>query len=241
MGVVGGVAALVFLFWPDAQPKPEPGPPPPFTLVDSDVDREENVAADIVLVEGEPVKPAHESASVVSAVLRNSGDNPVLITKADVHLSAVREAGCSSGGGLADIQAQYDIKVPLEAEEGAVVTRKMKYALPPHSQERVAFTVGPEHFYEGSQPWIYTFTITIHADDGSTVTVPEVSYLSPLKGAKGFLGNARHAVSHPEGSIINPACVSRQARSVAQLVKAAKRPSPELREFSAELSRIAAQ
>ncbi|MEJ1201590.1 MULTISPECIES: hypothetical protein [unclassified Streptomyces] len=233
------MAALVFLFWPDAQP--EPDPPPSLSLVDSDVDREENVAADIVLVEGEPVKPAHESASVVSAVLRNSGDNPVLITKADVRLSAVREAGCPRGGGLADIKAQYDIKVPLDAKAGAVLTRKMKYSLPPHSQERVAFTVGPEHFYEGSRPWIYTFTITIQAADGSKVTVPEVTYLSPLKGASGFLATARYAVAHPNGGHMDPTCVSRQARSVAQLVKAAKRPSPELTEFSEELTRISGQ
>ncbi len=46
--VVAGVAGLVFLFWPDVQPKPDPEPPPPVELIDSDVDREQNIAADVV-------------------------------------------------------------------------------------------------------------------------------------------------------------------------------------------------
>ncbi|MFD5747913.1 hypothetical protein [Streptomyces sp. NPDC127033] len=247
VAVVAGVAGLIFLFWPDAQPQPtpepEPEPPPAVTLVNSDVDREENIAADRVF-DGEVTGRIEQSTSVVSAVLRNSGDNPALITHAEVRLSAVNQVGCSYGAGNTEIAAQYDIKVPRDAGNGTVITRKMLYTLPPRAQERVAFTVGPPRDGEGSLPWVYTFTIDLHLDDGSTVTVPEVSYLSPLIRSEAILDGAQETMdSEQDGrrGPMDPTCVAEQARSVAGLVSSAARPSPELREFSAELTRVAAQ
>lgn len=182
-------------------------------------------------------------ASVVSVTLRNSADNPVLVTRAEVRLASATEVFCRYGAGLTDIKAQYDIKIPREAGAGSVILRKMKYTLPSHTQERVAFTVGPERYGEGSMPWIYTFTISLHMDDGSTVTMPAVTYLAPTDKATTFLVMAEQAMN-PEQSggtgLMEPSCVSKQAHSAAQLVKSASRPSPELREFSAELTRVAA-
>ncbi|MFK0132444.1 hypothetical protein ACIQRZ_19080 [Streptomyces rubiginosohelvolus] len=234
VALVGGTATAIFLLWPDAQPKPDENPPPPVALVDSDVDREQNVKADVYSDTGIPPEKLLERASVVSAVLRNSGDNPVLVTHADVRLSAAVTVGCDSGSGLATIQAQYDVKFPVAAAAGYVATRKMKYTLPPHSQERVAFTVGPEKHFAGSLPKVYTFTIDLHMDDGSKVTIPEVSYLSPLKVAQGFLDNAKAK------RVRSPACLPQQARAVSRLVEGAARPSPELREFSEEFTRATA-
>ncbi len=182
-------------------------------------------------------------ASVVSVTLRNSADNPVLVTRAEVRLTSATEVFCRYGGGLTDIKAQYDIKIPGQAGAGSVIPRKMKYTLPPHTQERVAFTVGPERYGEGSMPWIYTFTISLHMDDGSTLTVPKVTYLAPTNMATAFLANAEQTMNPKQSGgpgLMQPSCVSKQARSVAQLVKSAPRPSPELREFSAKLTRVAA-
>ncbi|GAA2462689.1 hypothetical protein [Streptomyces macrosporus] len=229
------------LFWPDVQPKPSPEPPPRVELVDSDVDREQNIAADVVFDE-QVTEQVEVPASVVSVTLRNRADDPVLVTHAEVRLTSATEVLCPYGAGPTVIKAQYNIKIPHKAGAGSVITRKMKYTLPPHGQERVAFTVGPESYGEGSMPWIYTFTISLHMDDGSTVTVPEVTYLAPTNKATEFLAVAEQAMN-PEQSggagLMEPACVSRQARSVAQLVKSASRPSPELRDFSAELTRLA--
>lgn len=241
--VIAGVAGLIFLFWPDAQPKPEPEPVPAVELVDSDVDREQNVAADVVF-DGQVTDQVQVPASVVSATLRNSADNPVLITRAEVHLVAAAEVNCRYGAGPTDITAQYDIKIPADAREGAVIPRKMKYTLLPHAQERIAFTVGPERYGEGSMPWIYTFTISLYMDDGATVTVPKVTYLAPTDKATAFLAMADQATGPPQPGgpgLMDPSCISKQARFVAQLVKSAPRPSPELREFSVELARVAAQ
>ncbi|MET8883824.1 hypothetical protein [Streptomyces rubiginosohelvolus] len=152
IALVGGTATAIFLFWPDAQPKPSDDPPPPVTLVDSDVDREENVTADVYVDTGIPPEKLTDQASVISAVLRNSGDNPVLVTHADVRLRSVEEVGCATGAGLATIQARYDVKFPVNARAGDVAQRKMKYTLPPNSQERVAFTVGPEKRTKGHFP-----------------------------------------------------------------------------------------
>ncbi|MFD8276341.1 hypothetical protein [Streptomyces flaveolus] len=240
--VVAGIVGLVFLFWPDAQPKADPEPPPRVELIDSDVDREQNVAANVIF-DGQVTEQAKVSASVVSVTLRNSADNPVLITHAEVRLTSATEILCTYGGGLTDIQAQYNVKIPRGAGAGTVISRKMKYTLPPHTQERVAFTVGPERYGEGSMPWIYTFTISLHMDDGSTVTVPEVTYLAPTDMATAFLAMAEQAMSPEqpgEAGLMEPACVSKQARSIGQLVKSAPRPSPELRDFSAKLTRLAA-
>jgi hypothetical protein len=241
--VVAGIVGLVFLFWPDAQPKPDPEPPPRVELVDSDVDREQNIAADVIF-DGQVTERVKVPTSVVSVTLRNSADNPVLVTHAEVRLTSATEVRCTYGAGLTDIKAQYNIKIPHEAGTGSVIPRKMKYTLPPHTQERMAFTVGPESYGEGSMPWIYTFTLSLHMDDGSTVTVPEVTYLAPTDMATAFLAMAEQAMNPEQwggAGLMKPACVSEQARSVAQLVKSASRPSPELRDFSAKLTRLATQ
>ncbi|GAA2391552.1 hypothetical protein GCM10010420_14690 [Streptomyces glaucosporus] len=240
VALIGGIVGLVFVLWPDAQPEPEPDPSP-VELVDSDVDREENVAADVVF-DGQVTNRFQDRASVVSATLRNSGDNPVLITHAEVRITALHVVDCGYGAGATDIKARYDIKVPDGATKGSKISRKMKYTLPPHTQERVAFTVGPRRYGEGSVPRVYTFTVALHLDDGSEVVIPEISYLSPLSLAEEFLAHAEQAINPEPGigaGLMDPSCVSRQARSLEQLVRSASRPSPELREFSKELSGIA--
>ncbi|WP_066952150.1 hypothetical protein [Streptomyces lushanensis] len=72
--------------------------------------------------------------------------------------------------------------------------------------------------------------------------VRRLLYLSRLTAADQFLYAARQAMAlQAQGTqgLMDPACVERQARAIAQLVTKVPRPSPELREFGAELSEAA--
>ncbi|WP_406500875.1 hypothetical protein OG936_39355 (plasmid) [Streptomyces sp. NBC_00846] len=53
----------------------------------------------------------------------------------------------------------------------------MKYTVPPHKQERVAFTVGQKLVGDGSLPRVYIFKITLDLDDKSHIEVPEMTYM----------------------------------------------------------------
>ncbi|MEU7181030.1 MULTISPECIES: hypothetical protein [Streptomyces] len=176
-------------------------------------------------------------ASMPSVTLRNTSGDPVLVTDAGFQFSSAEELTCTSGAGGAQLRAQYNIKVPIQHSKSFTVKRKMKYTVPPHRQERVAFSVDPEYEWEGQLPYIYTFTVVLHADNEVRLDVPESTVIITPDGLKAYLENARTAT---EGSgITDPGCIRKEAKAVQKVVAEAKRPSPELREFSAELTRIA--
>ncbi|MER6979865.1 hypothetical protein [Streptomyces carpinensis] len=244
VAVVGGlisalaaITGLVFLLVPDWQPEPKPSMG--LELVESDVVREKDIRAEIS-EDGSPAGAFNEKASTLSVTLRNTSDDPILITSAEAHFSSVKEVGCPYGAGVADLKALYDIRVPPLRRGAFTVKREFKYTVPPHSQERVGFSVGPERSWEGFLPLVYTFTLVLHPDHGASLIVPEATQLAPQSAADTVLGTARAlAEREPYASVPTPACVRKQAAIVQKTVSAAKRPSPELREFSAELTRIA--
>lgn len=242
-GVISGVAALaglVFLFFPDILPKPKPDPKPPkVQLAGFDLDREKEIAAD----QQPPEQPATRIGireSMLSATLRNNGDNPVLITRAEVRFASARPVGCPVGAGDASIEARYDIKVSHEKTRNFTQNRKMAYTLPPHSQERIAFTVGPEVTGAAQPPMLYTFSITLHLDDGTSIRIPYVRHLAPQEGAEGYLANARSAMAGQLG-VMRPECLRAEAAAVQRYTGAARHPSPELREFSREFTKVVGQ
>ncbi|GGK30857.1 hypothetical protein GCM10011583_73440 [Streptomyces camponoticapitis] len=66
-------------------------------------------------------------ASLVTVILRNSGDNPALGSEAEFNFSSITEVGCPYGAGGTQVKARYDIKVPVEAQAPLKQVRKMKY------------------------------------------------------------------------------------------------------------------
>ncbi|MFF9480084.1 hypothetical protein [Streptomyces sp. NPDC014733] len=233
VGAVAGVVGLVFLLVPGLQPEAAKG----IELVDSDVDREENIRADFTTPDSPPGR-INMRASMLSVTLRNTSDDPVLVTDAVFHFSSAEELKCTSGAGGTELRAQYNIKVPNQGGTSFSVKRKMKYTVPPHRQERVAFSLGPEVEWSGNLPYIYTFDVALHADDDVRIDVPEATMIVTPDLLESYLENARRAAT--EGlSIPEPGCIRKEAEAVRKVVAEAKRPSPELREFSAELTRIA--
>ncbi len=242
-GAIGAVAAiigLIFVLMPDLQPKPKPEHSG-VNLVDSDIDREKNISADVT-VDGESRGQLSEQASMLSVALRNTSDDPVLVNYAEARFTSVEKVGCPYGAGGAEIKERYDFKVPPFRRGAFTVTRKMQYKVPPHGLERVGFAVGPERTWEGNLPRIYTFTVVLHLDNGDRLTVPEVTMLAPQSAADTALSAAQSRVGSGEedpNPYTTPECIRKQAETARKAVAAAKRPSPELREFSADLTRVA--
>ncbi|NLU70767.1 hypothetical protein [Streptomyces sp. HNM0574] len=239
-GVIGAVAALlglVFLLLPDL--KPEPGPPEA-ELVDFDLDRERNIRADVTSIDGSAGQRITTRASLVTVTLRNTSPDPMFLTHADLHFASADSVGCLQGGGATDIEAAYDVKVPAGDRKDFHVERKLKYTLPPHQQERIAFTVGPKLAAHRSPPAVYTFTTTLHLDSGQRIDLPRVEYLAPVDRATAFLEEARSSMAGEAAGWMRPECLRKEAASLARTVEQARRPSPELREFSAELSAVVA-
>ncbi|MEU5286860.1 hypothetical protein AB0G97_23045 [Streptomyces sp. NPDC020755] len=115
----------------------------------------------------------------------------------------------------------------------------MKYGLPPHEQERVAFTVGPKSVFDGQLPRAYTFAITLHLDDKTRVKVPEMTYMDP-SSIKSVLWSAERAVEDGERfGFTTVSCIKEQERKARKIIKQAKNVSPELQRYSAELTRLA--
>lgn len=134
------------------------------------------------------------------------------------------------------MKARYDIKVPFKARTPMKQVRKMKYTLPPHAQERVAFTVGPERAYEGNLPQVYVFTIILRLADGSHIEIPKMTYMDPF-GQEPALEAAEQAMTIGH-FMATEACVREQESKVRKLVRGTKQVSPELKNFSTELTRI---
>ncbi|MFH8221983.1 hypothetical protein ACH4C2_23285 [Streptomyces sp. NPDC018057] len=229
---------LLFLLVPDLQPKPSPEPDPGAKLVDFDLDQEQRIRADWVSDGGEPGTTGDWKSSLVTVILRNSGDNPVLVSQAEFRFSAITELGCPYGAGGLEVKARYDIRIPSRAQAPFQRVRKMKYTIPPHEQERVAFTVGPERVYEGGLPHVYVFTISLRLSDHSRIEIPEMTYMDPY-GQEPALEAAEQAMTTGHFSATE-ACVRAQERKARELAAGTSTVSPELRSFSAELTRITA-
>ncbi|MCX5612984.1 hypothetical protein OHB39_36345 [Streptomyces sp. NBC_00047] len=242
ISVVGGAVAilvailgLAFDFFPGYKPEPDP---PKLELSNVDVAREQDIAADWTL--GDEPQPVRNdwTSSLLSIALRNRSADKVLVTEARFEFSAVTTLGCPYGAGGSVIKARYDIKVPVGTNPPSTLTRPLKFEVPPHGNERIGFTVGPETVQGGSRPTVYTFTATISSDDKSRLTTDPVVLMNP-QNTKSVLQAAESAMRYGTGAT-TPACVREQARKAREIVEGATLVSPELVKYSEELNRLAA-
>ncbi|MGW5852379.1 hypothetical protein ACWFQ8_31320 [Streptomyces sp. NPDC055254] len=242
ISVVGGALAilvailgLVFDFFPGCKPEPDS---PKLELSNVDVAREQDIAADWTLADEPQPTVNNWTSSLLSIALRNRSEDKVLVTEAKFEFSAVTELGCSYGAGASVLKARYDVKVPDESTPPFTLTRPLKFEVPPHDNERIGFTVGPETFPDGSLPRAYTFTATLSADDKSSLTTDPVVLMNPQR-TKSVLQAAESAMRYGKGAT-TPACVREQARKAREIVEGATLVSPELVKYSEELNRLAA-
>ncbi|MEU5958759.1 hypothetical protein [Streptomyces sp. NPDC047525] len=234
VAILVAVLGLVFGFFPGCQPPP---PEPKLKLSDVDVAREKDIAADWTYA-GEPhgVVERWES-SMLSIALRNPSDNKVLVTQAEFVISAVTKLGCPYGGGGSSIQARYDIKVPDGRSTPFTLRRPLKFEVPPHDNQRIGFTMGPESFVDGGLPNVYRFTLTLTADDKSRLTTDPVILMTP-QGSDSVLEAAEDAMRKGPGAT-TPECVKKLARTAREIVEGGDLVSPELMKYSTELNRLA--
>lgn len=97
--IVAGILGLLFLLFPDIQP--EPTPESALELVDFDIDKESEIRADWQIDEGSLGKGVIEDwkASLVTIILRNKSNNPVLVSQATLHFRSISTLGCPYGAG----------------------------------------------------------------------------------------------------------------------------------------------
>ncbi|GGO58851.1 hypothetical protein [Streptomyces lasiicapitis] len=242
ISVAGGAVAilvaslgLVFGFFLGCKRQP---PPPKLELSDVDVAREKDIAAD--WTSGDEPRPAMNdwTSSLLSIALRNRSEDKVLVTEAEFAINAVTQLGCPYGAGGSVVKARYDIKIPDLRTPPFTVTRPLKFEVPPHDNERIGFTVGPETVPDGSLPRVYSFTVTLSADDKSRLTTAPVVLMNP-QGTASVLDAAEEVMSDGTG-FVKPACVREQARKAREIVEGATLVSPELTKYSDELNRLAA-
>jgi hypothetical protein len=236
LGIVTAVTGLLFLFVPGWRPGSEP---PKLKLVDFDVDKLANIRADWSVAE-EPQPPLTDwKSSVVTLVVRNEREDPVLVRDAVFHFSGIEEVGCPYGAGGGEVRAGYDVKVPPATRAPYEQVRKTKLTVPPHQQTHLDFTVGPATVYDGSLPVVYRFTMTLHTDAG-TIEIPEVALLDPSHTDAVLEAAAEAVKDGGAAGFTTVSCVREQARRAREIVATAGHASPELKDYSAELTRLTA-
>ncbi|MFC8176023.1 hypothetical protein [Streptomyces sp. NPDC057325] len=234
IAALGGVLGLVFLLFPNLQPQSEAGAE--VKLVDVDLAKEEEIRADWTSAGGDEAgETAQWKASLVTVVLRNSGENPALVTQTEFDFSSVTQVGCPYGASGLEVKARYDIKIPAGAKVPFRQTRKLKYSLPSHGQERIAFTVGPEMTSDGVLPSVYTFTITLRLDDGSSITTPRMTYMDP-SGSESVLTTGDQVVRYGPIGDFTAACLKEQERMARELSAGSPYVSAELKRYSSQLT-----
>ncbi|MFJ9576153.1 hypothetical protein ACIRQF_07125 [Streptomyces sp. NPDC101191] len=234
IAALGGALGLVFLLFPNLQPQPESGAE--VELVDVDLAKEEEIRADWTSAGGDEAgETAQWKASLITVVLRNSGENPALVSQAEFDFSSAAHVGCPYGASGLEVKARYDIKVPADAKAPFRQARKLKYSLPPQGQERIAFTVGPEMAPDGVLPSVYTFTITLRLDDGSSITTPKMTYMDP-SGSESVLTTGDQVVRHGPIGGFTAACLKEQERKARELSAGSSYVSAELKRYSSQLT-----
>jgi hypothetical protein len=172
--------------------------------------------------------------SVIDVALRNLGNAPALITRAEFKFQRVDALAPCTGAGELEYSAGYDIRVPhsLLGKGPFVKDRSMRFQVKPNTVDRVGFTVGPERFGEGAWPWIYDVEILLHQDTGQTLRVGRVLLLVPAFDQ--WEGIARGDwVSVDSLSTFD--CVTENATLLQQAVKTNGLHAPELVGFYNEL------
>ncbi|MCA1605325.1 MAG: hypothetical protein LC808_41845 [Actinobacteria bacterium] len=79
--------------------------------------------------------------------VRNSGNEPELITELRLVLREVKSIVCPGGGGGVSVEAEYDFKIPKYARVIAmpqIHTKSVRFELEPNRVDRLRVTLGPE-------------------------------------------------------------------------------------------------
>ncbi|MFS8199304.1 hypothetical protein ACLVWQ_11525 [Streptomyces sp. CWNU-52B] len=202
-------------------------------VADFTVDKEKNIKADWSTDTEKGTNTV--GTSLISVTLRNISDNPVRLTQTQFKFDHISGQECVLGGGDGRIAGRYDIKVPDSAKSPISVTRKMGWDLPPHKQETISYTVGPEHSAAGSLAWIYRFTIFITSDKGE-IELPTVAHAASSDLVDVTIGNAELVFSPDSEYRSRQPCFKDEAKIVDDIIDSTKHTSPELRKLNKGLA-----
>ncbi|MGY4276972.1 hypothetical protein ACVILE_003152 [Streptomyces sp. M18.1] len=225
LAILSGIVALLFQLFPDWQP--ERDGTPSLKVADFNVEHEENIQADAIGEDGKKTKVEEWPSSMITVTIRNEGDDPVLIRNARFKFHHIDEFSCDGGGGLGWPIGRYDVKLAGE-KSGAVVDRKMRWTIPPHDQETVAFTVGPKGGVNMSVS-LYRFQITLERDEGDKVELPVVAHAAPLMWIEMHGKGSPGASSPPGNSEIE--CWKKEWHELMAFTETGDVKSPEFRSF----------
>lgn len=118
-------------------------------------------------VSSERIKAA---AAVIT--LRNSGQQPALLTKVKVEIiDLFPMAGCWGAGGV-ETTAEYDVRVPddiISRDPPRYVETPVKFQVEGQKIDQLAITIGPEIVYEGHWPNIYFVEIWLVDESGAEI------------------------------------------------------------------------
>ena len=120
------------------------------------------------------IRPITVTSSPVDITLKNNGDKPALITKADaevVFFSPLQD--CTPGGARPGyVSADYSINLPTLDDAGSVAlgaySTSMRFEVKPASVDRMRLTIGPKRqTYAGNNPLVMAVRLTLihHGSD----------------------------------------------------------------------------
>jgi hypothetical protein len=165
--------------------------------------------------------------SVVDITLRNKGTAPALVVSADLAFKTATELENCSGAGPGVVTAQYDVRVPVDpAVTGHPFAsrRDMRFVVRPNSIDRLQLSVGPESYGLSSWPWVYQFDLTLHEDNGQSLSAGTIGLL-------GLPGQSWNKFGGLSSQTMNPgtfACVAHDASLLSQAMVSPGLHSPEL-------------
>ncbi|WOX26361.1 hypothetical protein [Streptomyces solicathayae] len=227
-----GIIVLVFMFWPDLQP--ERDKTPTVAISDFNVDKERNIQADEYYTDMDSevkTRPVKWTSSMATITLRNEGDDTVTIKKATLHLLAFENLGCKDGGGLGYPEGRYGFKIGDADKPGKTLVQPMRWKLPAHDAETMAFSVGPSA-PDPEVIQVYRYQLTLEPDRGSPITLPVVVHAAP----EGYLAKTGEGERDYAAALTDPCW--RGAERFAKGVQESDRASPEYRYLQSRLDAL---
>ncbi|MFF5611275.1 hypothetical protein ACFY65_33675 [Streptomyces cellulosae] len=232
LSIVTGVIVLVFMFWPDIQP--ERDKTPKVAISDFNVDKEKNIQADELYMSSEletETRPIDWKSSMATVTLRNEGDDSVVIRKVSLRLLDFERLGCAGGGGLGYPEGRYHFKVGDAAKPGKTLVRKMRWELPAHESETLAFTIGPSA-PDPDVIHVYRYQLILEPDRGSPIKLPIIAHAAPEEYLSGPAKGVKRDYERINSS--SDPCWRGAAR-FARNIKADDKKSPEFRYLQSRL------
>lgn len=227
MSIVTGVIVLIFMFWPDLQP--ERDKTPTVAISDFNVDKEKNIQADEMYLTGDSevkTRPIDWKSSMATVTLRNEGDDPVVIKKASLRILDFVQLGCEEVGH-GHPEGRYHFKIDDFENPGKTLGRRMRWKLPGHEAETMAFTIGPSS-PDPAVIHVYRYQLTLEPDRGSPIELPIVVHAAPEEYLAGL---AKRGVKRDYG----PKLCWSGAEKFAGNIKKGDKKSPEFRYLQSKL------